>query len=74
MMRFPTTEAEERLIHHVWDDPDSGLQYRVEAVADGWGAMTGTPIVFLSELNKPRGIHAIRLSEFESTLTMSRPL
>jgi len=58
----------EALIHRAWHCPDSGITYRVEAVARGRGSLSGAPVVFYSPLEKPAGILAMRLAEWPGNM------
>lgn len=51
---------------------NGGQQYRVEAVAQGRGALDGAPIVFYTALPRAQGVEAMTLPEFRKAMEPSR--
>lgn len=58
----------EALVHPEWRHKQKGGRYRVEAVAMGAGELHGVPVVFYSDLPKPKAIFARKLAEWHATM------
>lgn len=64
----------EHLTRIAWASPDTGVLYRVEAVAKGHASLEGSSIVFYSALEKPDLIHAMRFGDWMATMIQRQPL